>query len=491
MGRLNYALAVAVVLVLVASGTPGALAEDDGGGHAPPTTVPDTTTTTTTTIAPSAKVAPDEDPSDTPPPDDGDPGSGEGQDPPVIVRTPPTKVKRYDVLRQLVFPVVGPTYFHPSFGGCRDNCTREHHGNDIMTWYWKGLPVVAATDGTVIEIVDGEGNAGCSIRIKDPQRWETRYYHLNNDFPGTDDVGFHCGVPGIRAGSKVKAGQIIGYIGDSGNAETTPAHLHFELRMPNGYPVDPYKSLKKADRVTFEWLPTDVSLATRMITANVAPGSAPTTVVITSEEVGQITANEADSVWLDAPVVVIDLADPVAGYEEIRRLGSRSVVVMSNLEIGWLRDVIAESAMIVDFVRLPEFKEESVKYIPDATVAPVIQPNPIDRFATLVSGNTNEILKSRQNAFREFVLRHQAVVLDSQVRGTPNIGHRSSATPGKYADRQLVWWATGNGWVGTTADAEVPDRGYAYVTERFATPWTLTFLGSLAETAPMPIWKSK
>lgn len=486
MGRLNYALAMALILAVVATGAPTAFAEDEGGAPTPTTTTTTTTApSTTTTTAPSADDPPP------PPPDDGDPGDGEGQDPPVTVKTPPKQVKRYSVLRKLVFPVVGPTYFHSSFGGCRDNCTREHHGNDIMTWFWKGLPVVAATDGTVTKITYDEGNAGCSVRIKDPNRWETRYYHLNNDSPGTDEIGHQCPVPGLRVGSKVKAGQIIGYLGDSGNAETTPAHLHFELRMPNGYPVDPYKSLKNAERISYEWLPGDVGLAMRMITADVEPGSASTTVVITSNEADQIMASETDSMWLDAPVVSIDLADPAAGYEEIKRIGSRSVVVMSDLDLRWMRDVIAESAMIVDFIPLPEFKAESIHFIPDSTEVPVIEPNPVDRFATIISGHTDEIWNSRKGAFHDFALAHQAIVLDSQVWGTRNIGHKSSASPGKYADRDLVWWATGDGWVGTEPTGAAPARGYAYVTERLATPGTLTFLGSLAETAPMPIWKSR
>jgi murein DD-endopeptidase MepM/ murein hydrolase activator NlpD len=483
MGRWNYTLVLVCVLLMVGAMAPLALAEEDGGG---------TTTTTvasTTTTAPPTDSSPPAD--ETPPPDDGDPGQGEGEDPPVTVRTPPKQVRRYDVLRKLVFPVVGPTYYHSSFGGCRDNCTREHHGNDIMSRYWKGLPVVAATDGVVSKMTYDEGNAGCSIRIRDPKGWETRYYHLNNDFPGTDDIGYQCAIPGLREGDKVKAGQIIGYLGDSGNAETTPAHLHFELRMPNGYPVDPYKSLKKAERISYEWLPGDAPLATRMITADVKPGSAATTVVITSTEADQLMASETDSMWLDAPVVTIDLNDPGPANTEIKRIGSRSVVVMSDLDVRWLRDTIAESAMIVDFVPLPEFEAESIHFIPDSTEVPVIGPNPIDQFATIISGNTDEIWNSRKGAFDDFARDHQALILDSDVRGTPHIGHRSIASPGKYADRQLVWWATGDGWIGTAPDADAPARGYAYVTERMATPATLTFLGSLAETAPMPIWKSR
>ena len=54
-------------------------------------------------------------------------------------------------------------------------------------------------------------------------------------------------VPGITVGARVEAGQVIGYSGDSGNAEGNHPHLHFELRDPSDVPVDPYPSLLAAE----------------------------------------------------------------------------------------------------------------------------------------------------------------------------------------------------------------------------------------------------
>jgi hypothetical protein len=129
--------------------------------------------------------------------------------------------------------------------------------------------------------------------------------------------------------------------------------------------------------------------------------------------------------------------------------------------------------------------------IPDAVEVPTMAPNPRDVFATVIAGRVDKIWRSRQEAFADFTVDHRSVVIVDDQYGKRYIGHRSSASPGRYADRKLLWWATGDGWVGTESMEDVPHRGYAYVTEHLATPWTLAFLGSLAETPQMPRWKSR
>lgn len=411
--------------------------------------------------------------------------------PPDDTRTPPNPVKRIDVQRKLVFPIVGSTYFYRGFGACRDNCTREHHGVDIMSYNWKGLPVVAAHSGTVTRVTYDVGNAGCSVRIRGRDRWETRYLHLNNDIPGTDEIGHPCPAPGIKVGTKVEAGQLIGYVGDSGNAETTPPHIHFELRMPNGHPVDPYKSLKKADRITYEWLPTDLSATTLAITQNYEPDPSTTTVVITAEEAPRILANEGSPLLIDAPVVAVDRENPEVALAEIARLESRAIIIMSDQDVRWLKDLLIDISPIVEKIPIPEFETRRPPMIPDALELPKPEPNPRDIFTTVIAGRIDKIWRSRKAAFEEFTIEHSSVVIVDDRYGKKYLGLRSSASPGRYADRDLLWWATGDGWVGTETLDEVPGRGYAYLTERRATPWTLAFLGSLAETPQMPRWKSK
>ncbi|HLT97853.1 MAG TPA: M23 family metallopeptidase [Acidimicrobiia bacterium] len=160
-----------------------------------------------------------------------------------------------DVLYPLIFPVQGDHYYSDTFGAPRSG-GRKHEGNDIMTYGKKGVPVVAAAAGEVIWISPNQGDC-CYLGIRHADGWVTRYIHLNNDSRRADgsytDDGKGWGIaPGIQRGTRVEAGQLIGWVGDSGNAENTAPHLHFELRRPDGsnyghgIAVNPYTSLRAA-----------------------------------------------------------------------------------------------------------------------------------------------------------------------------------------------------------------------------------------------------
>ena len=132
-----------------------------------------------------------------------------------------------------------------SFGAPRDGGARRHLGVDIFAP--KLTPVVAVANGVVTE-VNGPGPNCCWVKMRHDDGWSSVYIHLNNDTFGTDD-GRGDGVrPGLKAGDPVLAGEVIGWLGDSGNAETATPHLHFELRMRNGTPIDPLPSLRWAQR---------------------------------------------------------------------------------------------------------------------------------------------------------------------------------------------------------------------------------------------------
>jgi hypothetical protein len=118
---------------------------------------------------------------------------------------------------------------------------RGHQGTDIMSP--KGLEVLAVADGTVVGLKGGP-LSGYYIRL-DHNGWESWYMHLNNDTPGTDDGrgGEEAAyVAGLSIGDRVAAGSVIGYVGDSGNAESAGSHTHFELHIGDRA-VNPYSYL--------------------------------------------------------------------------------------------------------------------------------------------------------------------------------------------------------------------------------------------------------
>jgi hypothetical protein len=157
---------------------------------------------------------------------------------------------------QMVFPLDGDhSSSYDNFGACRGSgCSRRHEGNDIMAA--KGIPVLAVGHGVVAWISSPTALSSVHIGIDHGNGWFSRYIHLNNDTQNADgsysDDGQEYGIaPGLVIGSEVEAGQLIGWVGDSGNAEGSASHLHFELRSnPNGghgIAVNPNGYLLKAE----------------------------------------------------------------------------------------------------------------------------------------------------------------------------------------------------------------------------------------------------
>lgn len=117
---------------------------------------------------------------------------------------------------------------------------RLHRGNDIMAP--RGTPVLAAADGTVEKLFESEAG-GTTLYIRSPDRMWTYYYaHL---------AGY---APGIAEDVEVSAGDVIGYVGDTGNAGVGNYHLHFGLHAMRpdeawwqGRAIDPTPLLAGAD----------------------------------------------------------------------------------------------------------------------------------------------------------------------------------------------------------------------------------------------------
>jgi murein DD-endopeptidase MepM/ murein hydrolase activator NlpD len=155
-----------------------------------------------------------------------------------------------ETIREIVFPIDGEYQpFGDSYGDPRSD-GRSHEGIDILAD--RMTPLVAVVDGVVTFAPVNEPYWGYALHIQDNEGWEYRYLHINNDTPGTDDNagGFtYAFAPGISQGVSVTQGQLVSYVGDSGNAEYVTPHLHFEIRQPGGWSgasVNPYPSLLAA-----------------------------------------------------------------------------------------------------------------------------------------------------------------------------------------------------------------------------------------------------
>ncbi|MBO9623067.1 MAG: M23 family metallopeptidase [Sphingomonas sp.] len=140
---------------------------------------------------------------------------------------------------QLAIPVrgVASAQIVDTWGQSRANGQRAHEGTDIMAP--AGTPVIAAAPGTVEKLFFSHGGGGITLYVRSPDRlWSYYYAHLQ---------GY---APGIAEGQAVKPGDLLGFVGDTGNAGAGNFHLHFGVaRMqPNerwwqGQAVNPYPML--------------------------------------------------------------------------------------------------------------------------------------------------------------------------------------------------------------------------------------------------------
>ena len=146
----------------------------------------------------------------------------------------------------LLFPVVGQVTYTNDFGQARPGGT--HQGNDLLGA--KRAPVVAVEDGTV-KFWTTSANAGCMLYLYGASGTMYEYIHLNNDLGRGNDNKGKCvdGVsyaPGLVDGQHVDAGQLIAYLGDSGDANGIHPHLHFEVHPKGGKAVSPFPYLQQA-----------------------------------------------------------------------------------------------------------------------------------------------------------------------------------------------------------------------------------------------------
>ena len=156
-----------------------------------------------------------------------------------ILRLQPELLRggRYSVRIQTVpvmsFPVQdhGVQHIWSFFGDGRDGGTRVHEGVDVFAP--RGTPVLSSVYGTVRN-VGTRDRGGLVVSITDEERGLVLYYaHLEEQL--------------TQRGARVAPGDIIGTVGNSGNAITTPPHLHFGIYEPGWRAIDPWNFLYEFD----------------------------------------------------------------------------------------------------------------------------------------------------------------------------------------------------------------------------------------------------
>ena len=160
--------------------------------------------------------------------------------PPAVTTTPALTATAVDDLRnrQLTLPVQGikREELRDTFNETRGS-SRRHEALDVLAP--RNTPVLAVEDGTIARLFLSDAG-GITIYQFDPTEAYCYYYaHLERY------------AEGLKEGAPIKRGQVIGYVGTTGNAPRNTPHLHFaifqltdEKRWWQGTPIDPYSVLK-------------------------------------------------------------------------------------------------------------------------------------------------------------------------------------------------------------------------------------------------------
>ena len=176
--------------------------------QAPPATAPPPKPPTTTAAKPSPKKTSDQ-------AKKHEPKSTPGVPPSLLPTRLPPKISPRFTAGPYVFPVYGPSSFTDSFQAPRGDVSGGwHHGDDIFAPL--GAPILAVAKGTVFS-VGWNDIGGNRLWLRDGQGNEYYYAHLS------------AYTPAAVNNAHVRAGTVLGFVGNTGDAEGTPYHLHFEI----------------------------------------------------------------------------------------------------------------------------------------------------------------------------------------------------------------------------------------------------------------------
>ena len=256
------------------------------------------------------------------------------------------------------FPVVGNVTYTDDFGAPR--AQGPHQGNDIMSI--RHQPAVAFEFGKVEKHVTSSGM--CMLYLHGASGMTYVYIHLNNDLTASNDNQGGCknGVayaPGLATGQTVRRGQLVGYVGDSGDADGLQPHLHFEIRTPTGRAIDPYPYLRRSVKLLYPRpaAPDPVTLTFKKAVL-VAQGDG-TITIRTKREVLMpnawsylYTRNVVLTVPSDAAVARRTSTGPTASTLGSDDVGKPLRVWTRAFTPGWLTQKAPAGALVVDHILL-------------------------------------------------------------------------------------------------------------------------------------------
>ncbi|WP_370326954.1 cell wall-binding repeat-containing protein [Euzebya sp.] len=281
----------------------------------------------------------------------------------------------------LTFPLPEGQYQRPLYDSYYDGRSggRTHRAIDVMAD--KMTPAHAVVGGTICYLKTQEhASAGWYFRLCGDDGLSYFYIHMNDDTPGTDDgMGGmeNAFAPGIEEGARVERGDLLGWVGDSGNAESSGSHLHFEIVEDTDADIriNPYPSFEAAEArgdfpeapspmpaptggddqddddqgdagdddgddddapgdrgpIGFTRLAGDTRVATAVAMSRAARSAASTVVVVPAGSYVEALVSAPLAGFLDAPVLLTGstgLDDDVS--DEIRRLGARNAYLVGS-----------------------------------------------------------------------------------------------------------------------------------------------------------------
>ncbi len=148
------------------------------------------------------------------------------------MRAAEVRVTKSTLLASLVMPVVNldPWDIRDSWGAPRDGGRRKHRGIDLFAP--RGTPIVAVTPG-VVSYIGVQPKGGRCLWLTTDQGLSFYYAHLDR------------WAPGLYEGMAVRQGDVLGYVGNTGNAISTPPHLHFSV-VDGDESLNPYPILSRS-----------------------------------------------------------------------------------------------------------------------------------------------------------------------------------------------------------------------------------------------------